>query len=52
MHGVEVATLVNQAVDAGQETVTFDAGNLSGGTYYYRLQAGQYTETRKFLLVR
>ena len=52
MHGVEVATLVNQTVDAGQETVTFDAGNLSGGTYYYRLQAGRYTETRKLLLVR
>ncbi len=52
MHGVEVATLVNQTVDAGQETVTFDAGNLSGGTYYYRLQAGKYTETKKLLLVR
>jgi hypothetical protein len=52
IHGVEVATLVNQPVDAGQETGLFDAGNLTDGTYYYRLQADKYTETRKFLLIR
>lgn len=52
MNGKEVATIVNQTKEAGQETVAFDAGSLPGGTYFYRLQSGQYTETRKFLLVR
>jgi hypothetical protein len=52
IHGNEVATLVNQTEEAGQKIVTFDAGSLSGGTYYYRLESGQYTETRKFLLIR
>jgi len=52
INGVEVATLVNRTVGAGQETITFDAGSLSGGTYFYRLQAGQYFESRKFQLLK
>ena len=52
MQGVEVETLVNQTEDTGKRTVILNAGSLSSGTYYYRLQAGQYIETRKLVLNR
>jgi hypothetical protein len=50
--GNEVATLVNQELTAGTYQYDFDASNLSSGVYYYKLQAGNFTETRKMILVR
>ena len=50
--GRKVATLVDERLPAGSQTVTFDAGNLSSGVYLYRLQADGYSETRKMLLVK
>ena len=50
--GQEVATLVNESKPAGVFTVTFDAGSLASGVYFYRLVAGRYGETRKMLLMR
>jgi hypothetical protein len=52
MNGNEVATLVDRTEEAGQENITFDAANLPAGSYFYCLQAGQYFETRKFLLLK
>jgi hypothetical protein len=52
MLGNEVATIVNQTEEAGQKTVIFDAGSLTSGTYFYRIQSGQYAETRKLILNR
>lgn len=51
MHGREVTTLVNQVEDPGYKSVKFDASLLSGGLYYYRLEAGNFIETRKLLLL-
>jgi hypothetical protein len=50
--GREVATLVNGVEEPGYKSVTFDAGKLSSGIYFYRLQAGNHVETKKLLLLR
>jgi formylglycine-generating enzyme required for sulfatase activity len=50
--GREVATLVDGVEAPGHKEMRFDASGLSAGIYFYRLQAGAYVETRKFLLLR
>ena len=50
--GREVATLVNDEMSAGNYTVDFDASSLSSGVYFYRLDAGNFTQTKKMLLVK
>ncbi len=52
MLGREVATLANQRQNAGSYTVTFDAGKLPSGVYFYRLTAGSMTETKKMVLIK
>lgn len=51
--GQEVATLLhNERKGAGNHEVTFAAGDLPSGVYFYQLRAGEFVETRKMLLVR
>jgi uncharacterized protein (DUF1501 family) len=50
--GERVATLVEGMESAGRHEVPFQAGRLPSGAYFYRLQAGSFTATRKLLLVR
>jgi chitinase len=50
--GREVSVLVNERKDAGVHEVKFDAAGLASGVYFYRLQAGNFVQTRKLLLVR
>jgi hypothetical protein len=50
--GREVATLVHGVEEAGYKTATFDASNVAGGIYFYRLQAGSFMETKKLMLLR
>jgi hypothetical protein len=52
MLGREVTVLVNERKDAGVHEVTFDATGLSSGVYFYRLTAGNFIQTRRFLLLR
>jgi hypothetical protein len=52
MQGREVANLLDENEGPGNKTVTFETGNLQAGTYYYRLVAGNYAETRKMIIVR
>ena len=48
--GREVATLVNENLSAGSYSYNFDASNLTSGVYFYKLQAGKYSETKKMIL--
>jgi photosystem II stability/assembly factor-like uncharacterized protein len=50
--GQEVATLVNEKKEAGRYEVNFDGSKLPSGVYFYRIQAGAFTQTRKLLLLR
>jgi len=50
--GKEVATLVNESLQPGTYETTFDAGKLTSGVYFYRLQADRYTETKRMLMIK
>jgi hypothetical protein len=50
--GNEVATLVNETKPAGTYQVIFDASSLSNGVYLYKIQAGNFTATKKLILMK
>jgi uncharacterized delta-60 repeat protein len=50
--GREVATLVNEQKPAGTYTKQWNASNLPSGVYFYRLQTGSFTQTKKLLLLK
>jgi ligand-binding sensor domain-containing protein len=50
--GREVATLVNEVKEPGTYTVQFDGSNLASGVYFYRLQAGDFVETKKLMILK
>jgi len=52
MLGQEVACLVNETKDAGNYIATFNSSNLPTGTYYYKINAGDFSEVKKMLLMK
>ncbi len=50
--GQEVATLVNNTMEAGYHEITFDASHLASGMYIYRIQAGDFVAVKKMLLLK
>jgi hypothetical protein len=50
--GQEVATLVNEQLDAGKHHVTFNGLKLPSGIYMYRIRSGNNMATRKMVLVK
>lgn len=50
--GKEVSELVNEIKPAGGYEVKFDATGFASGIYFYRLQAGDFTETKKMILMK
>lgn len=50
--GQEVATLVNEKKNAGTHTLKFDGTGLASGVYFYRIIAGDFVETKKFVLIK
>ena len=50
--GKEETTLVDAEMPAGSYTVTFDASRLASGTYFYRMQAGEFVATKRMLLLK
>ncbi len=50
--GREVATLVNGKQNAGSYSVNFNASNLSSGVYFYKLESGEFAETKRMILLK
>jgi len=50
--GREVATLVNEQLQPGTYEVDWDGNGFASGVYYYKLAAGDYTETKKMVLIK
>ena len=50
--GNEIAVLVNQALNAGTYNYDFDASNYPSGVYFYVLSAGEFTATKKMVLIK
>ena len=50
--GKEVATLVSNKLNQGSHTYTFDGKNLASGVYYYRIQAGEFQDVKKMILLK
>lgn len=50
--GQEVSELVNGNLEPGNYSVDFNASKLSSGIYFYRLSAGSFSNTKKFILLK
>ena len=50
--GKEVAVLVNANLKPGEYELQFNASNLTSGIYFYKITAGNFTDTKKMLLVK
>ena len=50
--GEEVATLISGKREAGLHQLNWDARGLVSGVYLYRLEAGNYVQSRKLILMR
>jgi photosystem II stability/assembly factor-like uncharacterized protein len=50
--GREIATIVSEETPAGNHSRQWNASGVSSGMYFYRIQAGDFMQTKKLLLVR
>ena len=50
--GRKVSTLVNESQIAGNHSVTWNAGNLPGGLYIYKIETGSFVSSRKMILIK
>jgi len=50
--GKEIITLVNEKLNPGNYKVEFDGRGLTSGVYFYRLTIGEFTDTKRMMLVK
>jgi hypothetical protein len=50
--GKEVATVVNEQMNAGTYNISFDASKLSSGVYMYKIIAGSFSDIKKMMLIK
>jgi hypothetical protein len=50
--GSEVATVINEFIEAGKHSVKLNASNLTSGVYLYTIKSGNFTATRKMILMK
>ena len=52
LNGQEIETIVDKYQAAGEHEITWQATGFSSGVYFYKLQAGEFSETRKLILLK
>jgi len=52
MLGRKIATLVNDYMERGIYNITWDASNFSAGEYIYKIEAGNFIDSKKMILVK
>ncbi|MEO8514912.1 MAG: T9SS type A sorting domain-containing protein, partial [Ignavibacteria bacterium] len=50
--GQQITTLINQQLTPGTYEVEWDASNFPSGLYFYQLTSGEYSETKKMILLK
>ena len=50
--GREIRTLISKELEAGYYEINLDAGNLTSGIYFYRIQSGDFVYTKKMMLMK
>lgn len=50
--GQKVTTLVGGVLEAGHHAITFDASEIGSGVYFYRLDAGEFSKTKKMMILK
>lgn len=50
--GKEISVLVNGNYEAGLHTISWNANNISSGMYFYKMEAGNFTATKKLVLMK
>jgi len=50
--GKKMATILNSQKPAGSYSIEFDGSNLASGIYFYHLQAGQFVDVKKMILMK
>ena len=50
--GSKVATILNENKPAGNYSVNFNATELPSGTYFYKIEAGQFSQVKKMILMK
>jgi hypothetical protein len=50
--GREVQTLVNESLKPGTYEASFDGSSLNSGVYFYKISAGEFSETKKMLMIK
>jgi hypothetical protein len=50
--GEKVAELLNREMNAGFQSINFDASNLNSGLYFYRISTGNFVDVKKMMLIK
>jgi endonuclease/exonuclease/phosphatase family metal-dependent hydrolase len=50
--GEKITTLINKRLSSGNYEVSFNARNISSGMYIYKIEAGEYSDVKKMILLR
>ena len=50
--GKEVASLINEKMEAGYHNVEFNASDLASGLYIYKMESGNFTDVKKMMLIK
>jgi hypothetical protein len=50
--GEEVQQLINKEEEVGNHTIDFNASTLPSGIFFYKLQAGDFVQTKKMILLK